>query len=118
LAQFLIHLLASAVAVLVAQAIFPNLIQVAGLAEALLFAVVLGLLNALVRPILLLLTCPLNLLTLGLFVFVVNAIVFWMASWFPVGVTVSGFLGAFVGALAVSIVSALASGLLAGQNRG
>jgi putative membrane protein len=108
-ARFLLRVVISAVAVLAAQAVFPDLVRVAGLAEALIFALVLGLLNALVRPVLLLLTCPLNLATLGLFVFVVNAAVFWLATWFPVGVQVDGFLGALVGSLAVSVFSALAS---------
>jgi putative membrane protein len=110
--RFLLRLLVSAAAVLAAQAVFPTYIRVAGVAEAILFALVLGLLNALVRPVLLLVTCPLNLLTLGLFVFVVNAAVFWMATWFPVGVQVDGFLGALIGSLAVTVFSALASQVL------
>jgi putative membrane protein len=107
--QFLLRLIMSAGAVLLAQAIFPDLVRVGGLVDALLFAFVLGVLNALVRPVLLLLTCPLNLLTLGLFIFVVNAAVFGLAAWLLPGVAVAGFLGAFVGALIVSIVSAVAS---------
>ena len=107
--QFLLRIVVGAVAVLLAQAVFPTYIRVGGPAEALIFALVLGLLNALVRPVLLLLTCPLNLLTLGLFVFVVNAVVFWMATWFPVGVQVDGFLGALIGSLVVSVLTALAS---------
>jgi putative membrane protein len=112
--QFLLRLVVSAVAVIVAQRLFWPYVRVEGqgsdaLVAALLFALVLGVLNALVRPVLLLLTCPLNLITLGLFVFVVNAAVFWMATLFPVGVQVDGFLGALIGSLAVSICSALAS---------
>ena len=110
--RFLLRLVATAAAVLLAQAIFPNLIRIAGTLDALLFAVVLGLLNALVRPVLLLLTCPITLLTLGLFVFVVNAAVFGLAAWFLPGVAVDGFLGALVGSLVVSVVSAVASALL------
>lgn len=112
--QFLLRLVVSAVAVIIAQRLFWPYVRVEGegseaLVAALLFALVLGLMNALVRPVLLLLTCPLNMVTLGLFVFVVNAAVFWMATLFPVGVQVDGFLGALIGSLAVSICSALAS---------
>lgn len=79
---------------------------------ALVFAVVLGLLNAFVRPVLLLLTLPLNLITLGLFTLVINAAIFWLATWFDLGVQVDGFRGAFIGALLVSIVSFVASRLV------
>lgn len=106
---FLLRLVASAVAVLAAQAAFPTYLRVEGLPEAFMFAVVLGLLNALVRPVLLLLTCPINLMTLGLFTFVVNAAVFWFATQFPVGVQVDGILGAFIGSLAVGLFGALAN---------
>jgi putative membrane protein len=79
---------------------------------AVVFALALGVLNAFVRPILLLLTLPLNLLTLGLFTFVVNALVFWMASGIDLGVRVDNFVAAFLGALVVSAVSFVASRVL------
>ena len=73
-------------------------------------AVILGLVNAVVRPILKLLYCPLIVLTLGLFVLVINGLTLWLASslavrWFHVGFQVDGFLAAFLGALIVSLVS-------------
>lgn len=73
-------------------------------------AVILGLVNAVVRPILKFLTCPLILLTLGLFVLVINAVSLWLASWlavsvFDVGFRVDGFLAAFLGSLVVSVVT-------------
>jgi len=73
-------------------------------------AVILGLVNAVVRPILRLLTCPLIVLTLGAFLLVINGITLWLASWlavnvFGVGFRVNGFVAAFLGALVVSIVS-------------
>lgn len=110
--HFLLRLVVSAVAVLVAQAVFPAYLAVGGFVDALIFALVLGLLNALVRPVLLLLTCPLNLVTLGLFTFVVNAVVFWLATLVPVGVQVDGLLGAFIGSLAVGLFGGLANVLL------
>ena len=106
--SFLIRLILSSLAVLLASALFTPRIGVPTLEAALLFALVLGILNALVRPVLLILTLPLNLVTLGLFTLVVNALVFWLATIAPVGVTVSGFDGAFLGALTVSVVSLLA----------
>src|SRR5467141_3318303 len=93
--RFALRLLATAVAVLLASYLFPNLIVVESPARAVVFAIVLGILNAFLRPILLLLTLPLNLLTLGLFTLVVNAIVFWIASGFDLGVSVHDFGAAF-----------------------
>jgi putative membrane protein len=77
-------------------------------------AVILGLVNAIVRPLLTLLSCPLIILTLGLFVLVINGLTLWLASsiavnWFGVGFYVTGFWPAFWGALIVSIVSVILS---------
>jgi putative membrane protein len=110
--RFALRLLATAGAVLLASALFPNLIVVESPVAAIVFALVLGILNAFLRPILLLLTLPLNLLTLGLFTLVVNAIVFWIASGIDIGVRVQDFGAAFLGALIVSAVSFVASRLL------
>ncbi|HEY3061727.1 MAG TPA: phage holin family protein [Chloroflexota bacterium] len=107
--RFVLRLLITALAVLLASYLFGPLIQVDSFASALVFALVLGLLNAFLRPVLLLLTLPLNLITLGLFTLVVNGIVFWVAQLFPVGVTVQDFGGALLGALVVSVVSFVAS---------
>jgi putative membrane protein len=107
--RFVLRLLITALAVLLASYLFNPLIQVDSLASALVFALVLGLLNAFLRPILLLLTLPLTLLTLGLFTLVVNGIVFWVAQLFPFGVRVQDFGGALLGALVVSVVSFVAS---------
>ncbi|HLN80929.1 MAG TPA: phage holin family protein, partial [Thermoanaerobaculia bacterium] len=79
----------------------------------LLVALVFGVLNAIVRPLLKLLTCPLILLTLGLFTFVINAVMLWLTSAvsesFGLGFHVGGFVPAFLGALVVTIVSVLLS---------
>jgi putative membrane protein len=77
-------------------------------------AVILGLVNAIVRPVLKLLSCPLILLTLGLFLLVINGLTLWLASWIAVhwlrvGFYVRGFWPAFWGALVVSIVSFIAN---------
>jgi putative membrane protein len=80
-------------------------------------AVILGLVNAIVRPILKLLTCPLILLTLGLFVLVINGFTLWLASqiaqsWFNVHYIVDGFWPALLGAIIVSVVSVILSALV------
>ena len=79
---------------------------------ALIAALVLGLLNAIVRPILLVLTLPINIVTLGLFTFVINAVLIWFMSTFVKGVEVSGFLPALLVALILWAVSTLTSWLL------
>jgi putative membrane protein len=76
-----------------------------------------GLVNAILRPLLKLLTCPLILLTLGLFTLVINAFTLWLSSqiavnWFQVGFYVDGFWAAFLGGLVVSIVSLILSVIL------
>jgi putative membrane protein len=115
--RFLVRLILTGLAVLGASTLFGPRIRVDSIESALLFALVLGFCNALLRPILLLLTLPLNLLTLGLFTLIVNALVFWIATIVPVGVGVSGFDGAFLGALTVSIVSLIASLLIRSHSR-
>ena len=95
----------------------PNwrVVTISSWQTALIFAVVLGLLNALVRPILLLVTCPLNLITFGLFTFVVNALVFWLAANLSGASTqVEGFSGALVGSLAVTICTSIVDRYLEG----
>lgn len=78
-------------------------------ATILIVAFIFGLVNALVRPLLQLLTCPLILLTFGLFTFVVNALMLaltgWIADQFNLGFHVNGFLAALLGAIVISIVS-------------
>ncbi len=115
--HILLRIGVTALAVGVAAALFPDSIQVRSASAAILFAIVLGLLNAFIRPLLLLLTLPFTLLTLGLFIVVVNAVVFWLATLLPVGVEVAGFWGALLGALTVSIVSLVANRFLAAAER-
>jgi putative membrane protein len=110
LVGLLIRLLITTVAVLVASYLLaPTYFQVDELQTALIFAVVLGLLNAIVRPILALITLPLTVMTLGLFLLVLNALMFWLAGAFVPGVHVGGFVGAFLGALITTVVSTVVS---------
>ncbi len=91
-----------------------------GTIAVLLMAVVFGLVNAFIRPLITLLSCPLVLLTLGLFTLVINGICFSLASWFAqmlgIGFVVNGFWPAFWGAIVVSIVSFLLSLFLPDNN--
>jgi putative membrane protein len=86
-------------------------IAVANFYSALWAALVLGLINALVRPVLILLTLPVNILTLGLFTLIINALLFWLASSAVKGFNVAGFWPAFWGALVVSIISWILNGV-------
>ncbi|HWP49048.1 MAG TPA: phage holin family protein [Candidatus Limnocylindrales bacterium] len=80
-------------------------IDIQGLGTLLIASLVLGILNALLRPIILLLTLPLNILTLGLFTFVVNAFMLMMASKLVEGFVITDFWSALVGAIILSIIS-------------
>lgn len=84
-------------------------IEVANLYIALLAAAILGLVNALIRPFIILITLPINLLTLGLFTLVINALLFWFVASFLEGFTITGFWPAFWGSLILSLGSWLAN---------
>jgi len=107
----LIRLLINAIALYVATLVVPGLTFDGHWATITLVALIFGLANALVRPLLEFLTCPLILLTLGLFTFVINAIMLWLTGWIAdqsnLGFHVSGFMAAFIGALVVTLVSFL-----------
>ena len=87
-------------------------IAVSGWYSALIAALVLGLVNAVLRPIFIFLTLPVNILTLGLFTFVINAVLFWFVGTVVQGFVVMGFWPAFWGALILSVVSWLVNNLL------
>ena len=87
-------------------------IQIRGFGTALIAALVLGLINTLIRPILVVLTLPVTLLTLGLFILVINALLFWLASTFIGGFHVGGFWSAMGGAILYSLISWGLSALL------
>ncbi len=91
-----------ACALLLVAHLYPG-VQVASFTSALIAALVLGLLNTLVRPLLVLLTLPVTVLTLGLFLFVINALMFWAAAEVLKGLSVAGFGAALVGSLLYSL---------------
>lgn len=82
--------------------------------SALIFAAILGVLNAFIRPVLIILTLPLTLVTLGFFVLVINALLFWFVAGLDVGVHVSGFWSAFGASLIVSLISWFMSSAVSG----
>src|SRR5690554_2228830 len=101
----------NAVALLIVAYILPG-ISVASFGSALIAALVLGLLNTLVKPVLVFLTLPITIITLGLFLLVLNALVFWFVGSILSGFKVEGFWWALIGALLYSIISGLLSTLL------
>lgn len=111
--RFLLRLLINAAALWIATRIVSGITASSDPVTFLAVALVFGLLNALVGPLLKILTCPLMILTLGLFTFVINAVILLLTSSvagrFGLGFHVAGFWSAFWGALVVSIVSVLLS---------
>ena len=101
----------NALALLVLPYVVPS-IHVANLQSALVAALVLGFINALIRPVLVLLTLPVTLLTLGLFIFVINGLLFWFVGSFIRGFVVGGFWSGVFGAIVYSIVSWLLASLI------
>ncbi len=105
----------NAVALLAVAYLLPS-IQIASFGSAMIAAVLLGLVNAVVRPVLILLTLPATLLTLGLFLFVINGLMFWLAGSMLNGFAVESFWSAFFGSLLYSLISwALSSLLVSGK---
>jgi putative membrane protein len=96
--------LINALALLTVAYVMPS-IKVASIGTALVAALVLGLVNAVIRPILILLTLPATLLTLGLFIFVINGLLFWLVGTYVQGFEVAGFWAGVLGAIVYSIVS-------------
>jgi len=111
--RFLIKWILLTLSVLLAAYLLEG-IRVSGFFSALLAAAVLGFLNVFFRPILLVLTLPVNVLTLGLFTFLINALILKMASGVIPGFDVQGFWTAVFGALVISVVNGLLSAFLGG----
>ena len=108
----LLHWLISTASLLIVTYIIPG-IQVRGLGTALIAAIVIGLINATLGLVLKVLTFPLTLLTLGLFWFVINALMLQLASFLVPGFFVSGFWSAFFGAIVLSLVNMALRSLVA-----
>lgn len=101
----------NAAALLVVAYLYPG-VTVTGFGAALIAALVLGLINAVVRPVLVVLTLPVTIVTLGLFIFVINALLFWLVAEIVAGFQVTGFGAALVGSILFSLITLLTSWLL------
>ena len=97
---------------LIAVAYLMPSISVASFTTALVAALILGLVNTIIRPVLVLLTLPVTILTLGLFIFVINGLLFWMVGSWIEGFRVDGFWAGVLGAIVYSIVSWALSALV------
>ena len=109
--RILLVWLVNAVALIAVAYLMPS-ISVASFTSALIAALILGLVNAVIRPILVLLTLPVTVITLGLFILVINGLLFWLVGSFIEGFVVQGFWAGFFGAILFSIVSWLLSALV------
>ncbi len=105
---FLIRTLATMLALWLASAIVPG-VDVGGTVTLFLASILLGVVNAIVRPLMIVLTLPFTVVTLGLFLLVVNATMFGLTAWLLPGFVVSGFWPALFGSLVVSVTSTVVS---------
>jgi putative membrane protein len=119
---FLVRWLVTSIALALAVRVIPGLyVEGAGWTGVVLTALILGLVNALIRPVVTLLSLPVTILTLGCFTFVINAAMLWLAAWLSSQiestsrVVIDGAIAAIIGALFVSIVSAILSSVLTGE---
>jgi len=117
----LLRWIITTLAVLATACIIPGItIEGNGFVVALAAALILGLVNAIIRPILIILSCGCIALTLGLFMLVVNAATLWLASWFSqlfgIGFYVDGFFPALYGSIVISLISWLLSTFLIGED--
>lgn len=107
--RFILRWAINAVAIFLAIRFVPGISLQSGWVSVIWLALIFGLVNAFLRPLLKLLTCPLILLTLGLFTLLINTFLFWLTGqigqFFGIGITMNGFWPAFLGGLVVSIVS-------------
>lgn len=102
--KLLLGWLLNALALLVVAYFVPD-IHVSGLGVALIAAIAIGLVNMLIKPILIILTLPVTILTLGLFILVINGVLFWAVGHFLQGFAVSTLTAGIIGALAYSLIS-------------
>jgi len=100
----LIHFVVSAIAILISAYLLPG-VYVDGILAAFILAVILGVINTFIRPVLVVLTLPLTVFTLGLFILVINALLVMLASYIVPGFTVAGFWYAFLFGIVLAVVS-------------
>jgi len=113
--RFLVRLVVNAAAVFLAANLVPG-IAVSGFGAALLAGVLLGFVNAIIKPVLFILTLPFTIVTLGLFIFVVNAICLALVAWLVPGFTISSFWAALGGAIVISAISWVLNMIVSDKN--
>ncbi|MGJ7485538.1 phage holin family protein [Variovorax sp. LT2P21] len=111
--RLLLRWLLSAAALLAVTYLYSG-VQVSSFTSALIAAAVIGLLNMVVRPVLVVLTLPVTIVTFGLFLFVINALMFWAASGLLGGFVVTGFVAALIGSLIYSLLRLIIEAALGG----
>jgi len=109
--QFIIRLLVTAAVVYGLSMILTPHIQIDSYGTALIFSLVLAFLNAILKPILIILTLPITILTLGIFLIVINVLMIMIAGKFVNGIRINGFLWAFIFSILLSILSSVLSKL-------
>lgn len=102
--KILIHWLILALAVLASAYVIPG-IHATGILTAIIVAAILAFINTIIKPIISILTLPLNIITLGLFSLVINGLFFWFVAHLISGFTIETFKAAFLGALVVSVIN-------------
>jgi putative membrane protein len=113
---FVLRVIINTLAIVVAAKLVPG-IEVDGVLAAIAAGLLLGVVNAVVRPVLLVLTLPITLVTLGLFLLVLNGLCFWLVAAVVKGFQVAGFWSAVLGALVVSVVSWVVTLLVSDSGR-
>jgi putative membrane protein len=109
---FFVRMLANAIAILLIAYLLPQVMLADGVLAALAAAFVLGLVNAVIRPIFVLLTLPVTVLTLGIFLLVINGLLLWLVSAIVPGFHINGFFGAVGGSLLISIFSGILTSVI------
>lgn len=110
--MFLLRVVSTMIAILVIAWLFPSIMRVENPLWAFVAAFVFGIVNGFLRPVLVLLTLPITLLSLGLFLLIINGLMLGLTAWIVPGFHVNGLLGATLAAILISIVSWIFSGLL------
>jgi putative membrane protein len=121
MAKFILRWAINAVAIWLAIRFVPGIHLQSGWVSVIWLALIFGLVNALLRPLLNLLTCPLIILTLGLFTLLINTFLFWLTGqigqFFGIGITMDGFWPAFLGGVVITVVSVVLSLILKDEMR-
>jgi putative membrane protein len=104
----IVRIIVNAIALIAVAYLVPG-VNVTSIGGAIVAAIVLGIVNAVLRPILILLSLPIQILTLGLFTFIINAALFYLVASLHIGLVVHGFVAALIGSIVLSIVSWLLS---------